>query len=65
MGRVGGGRVHSAQFGDEAIVDVICLFRDFSVGLEDVSRRIISWRLPETVNSSGMDMFAVVDGGAL
>jgi hypothetical protein len=44
---------------------VICLFRDFRVGLEDVSRSIISWRLPETVNSSGMDMFAIVDGAVL
>jgi hypothetical protein len=51
---------HSAQFGDDAMVDVICLFSALSVGLEEVSRRMISWRLEGgRVKRIGMDMFAL------
>jgi hypothetical protein len=36
--------VHSAQFGDEAMVEVICLFRALREGFDEGSSRISSWR---------------------
>ena len=56
---VGYFNVHSAQFGDAATVEVICLFRLLSVILEDVSRSRNSWRLlGGSVKRRGRDMFA-------
>jgi hypothetical protein len=55
------GGVHSAQFGDDAIVDVICLFSVFRLGLEDVSRRMISWRAEgASEKRRGRDILVVV-----
>lgn len=60
------GRLHSAQFGDKAIVDVICLFSVLRESLEDVSRRIISWREEGgRVKRRGRGVDIVVDGGGL
>jgi hypothetical protein len=65
MGRKGEGDgeekdAHSAQFGDSAIVAVICLFSAFNVGFADVSRRMTSWRLlGARVNIIGRDIFAM------
>jgi hypothetical protein len=36
--------VHSAQFGDEAMVEVICLFSALREGFDEGSSRISSWR---------------------
>jgi hypothetical protein len=53
--------MNSAQLGDDAIVDVICLLRDFREVWEDVEREIISWRLEGgRVKRRGNVMFAVV-----
>jgi hypothetical protein len=54
------GCVHSEQFGELAITAVTCLLMDLRVGFEEVSRRMISWRLEGgRVKRIGMDMFAL------
>lgn len=55
-----GYKIHSEQFGELAMTPEICLFMDFRVGDEDVSRRMISWRLEGgRVKRIGMDIFSI------
>jgi hypothetical protein len=60
---VAGKVLHSAQFGDDAIVAEICLFSVLSVGFEDVETRMSSWRFEGgSVKRIGIDMIADVIG---
>jgi hypothetical protein len=52
--------VHSTQLGLEEIAEEICALRDFSVILEEVSKRRNSWRFEGgIVKRRGRDMFAI------
>ena len=51
--------IHSAQLGDDAIVDVICLFRALRLGFDEGSSRISSWRFEGgSVKRRGRDILA-------